>query len=321
MRKIIASVLLAVIAASAFGQDLLKYNYKRNDFVYTGAERVEVASAPALQLKLGRITYPDGGKIYTLRIDFESASAWKMPRNASLIFNLSDGKSLMLNNAKDEANLVAPKGVLKGGRKVWYNYGEYYLEQADLDRLLGGVADLDATRRMTADGHVKVSFKANEFSKALAVAYDAITIAKSPVIIADELAGINDYSGNRMVTTKPVRVGQGVSVSLTYLYSAENNSESYDLNLKFDAGAVTGGSAMTFTAPSGAVIHLRQEKDLPAGEAVCYPDFQQLKALMRGVGRIEFETQSGPQTAVVASSDFGKAVTVLYNAIQRVAIL
>ena len=322
IKKTIFSLLAIFIVASAFGQEMLRYNFKRNQFVYTGAERVDVASSPALQLKLSRVLYSDGVPLYTLRIDFESASAWKMPKNASIVFDLSNGESLMLNNASDEANLVAPKGIKKSGKTVFLNYGSYYLEQSDLDKLLKGVTDLDATRRMSASGHVKVAFKNNEFSKALGVAYDAISNAKAATVSAgSDLESVNDYSGNRMVGTKYKDVGNNLSVSLNYLYSADSNTESYDLNLKVGSDLVPGGSVVSFTTPSGAVIRLSQEKDLPKGEIVCYPDIDQLKVLMRGVGKITFETASGERSVVVPSAEFSNALTALYSSLALVTIL
>ncbi|MDY6278373.1 MAG: hypothetical protein SPL35_08185 [Bacteroidales bacterium] len=322
LKKTIITLLATLIVSSAFGQDLLRNNYKRNKFVYTGAERVEVASSPALQLKLNRVTYPDGGALYTLRIDFESASAWKMPKNASIVFNLANGKSVMLKNASDEPNKVAPKGIKKAGKTVFLNYGLYYMEQSDLDKLLSGVTDLDATRRMSADGHVKVSFKNNEFSKALAAAYDAVSAAKATnITVGSDLETVDDYSDNRTARTVTKKIGQAVSLSLSYLYSAEGNSESYDLNLKVDADVIPGGSAVTFTTPAGSVIRLAQEKDLPKGEIVCYPDIDQLKSLMRGVGKISFETSAGERFVVVPAAEFAKVLTTLYSALQPVTIL
>ncbi|MBQ9184934.1 MAG: hypothetical protein IJ151_03555 [Bacteroidales bacterium] len=322
MKKIIFSIIALMIAAQAFGQDLLRYNYKRNNFVYTGAERVEVASSPALQLKLGRVIYPDGKPIYTLRIDFESESAWKMPKKAGITFNLSNGRSVVLNNSKDDANLVAPKGISKGGRTLWLNCGEYYLEQSDLDKLLGGVSDLDATVRMSADGHLKISFKNNGFSAALSRAYNAIDGAKAAAVtVGRHLETIDDYSGNRVAKTVAIEVGESVSVSLSYLYSADGNSESYDLNLKVNSGIIPGGSVVSFTTPSGTVIRLRQEKDLPKGEIVCFPDVDQLKALAHGASKISFETETGERSVSVSTEEFASSVETLYNALQRVSIL
>lgn len=322
-KKTVVTLLAALVVVSAFGQDQLRYNYKRNKFVYTGAERVEVASSPAMQLKLGRITYPDGASIYDLRIDFESASAWKMPKNASIVFEMANGKSVMLKHAKDEPNLVAPKGIKKAGKTVYLNYGEYYMEQADLDKLLSGVSELDATRRMSADGHVKATFKNNEFSKALAQAYDAIKTAKvAKVTVGNDLEAIDDYSGNRIAKTRTVKVGQTASISLSYLYSADSNTESYDLNIKVaDTDIIPNGASVAFTTPAGAVIRLRQEKDLPKGEIVCFPDVDQLKSLMRGVGKITFETNSGERFVVLPAIEFGSAVEQLYSALQLASVL
>ncbi len=324
LRKFIFSLVAVLMVTSAFGQsELVKYNYKTAKFVKTGAERVQVASSTPLELKLGRITFSDGVSIYTLRVDFISSTAWKMPKNATMIVELANGHNLMLKNYKDEANLVAPKGVNRNGKTVYYNYGEYYLEQGDLDKMLKGVTGIDATRRMTSDGHEKVSFKKNEFSAALSQAYDAICSAKKPVALVDgsQLDGMNDYSGNRLVHTVKEKITPSVSISLTYLYSAESNTESYDLEIQIADVTVPGGSGVSFTTPIGNVIRLRQEKDLPKGQIVCYPELDQLKDMMHGIGRISYETAAGEQFQVVPANEFAAALNKLYNAVQTVAIL
>ena len=197
------------------------------------------------------------------------------------------------------------------------------MEQADLDKLLSGVTELDATRRMSADGHVKATFKNNEFSKALAQAYDAIKTAKvAKVTVGNDLEAIDDYSGNRIAKTRTVKVGQAASISLSYLYSADSNTESYDLNIKVaDTDIIPGGASVAFTTPAGAVIRLRQEKDLPKGEIVCFPDVDQLKSLMRGVGKITFETNSGERFVVLPAIEFGSAIEQLYSALQLASVL
>ena len=132
---------------------------------------------------------------------------------------------------------------------------------------------------------------------------------------------MNDYSGNRLVHTVKEKITPSVSISLTYLYSAESNTESYDLEIQIADVTVPGGSGVSFTTPIGNVIRLRQEKDLPKGQIVCYPELDQLKDMMHGIGRISYETAAGEQFQVVPANEFAAALNKLYNAVQTVAIL
>lgn len=323
-KKILATLLAAVVAFGAYGQDLLKYNYKKNKYVFTGSERVEVASSVPLQVKLVRIGFPDGVPLYSLRIDFESESAWKMPKNASITFDLANGNSISSKHYSDSPNLVAPQGFVKpDGKKVWYNFGEYYLEQSDVEKLLGGVSSLDAVRRWSANGHIVVNFKNNEFSVALKKAYNAIKAA--PQVkeeVGSHLTALDDNSGNRVVATEVLPVDQRVKLSLRYLYSGESNQETYDLELYVDGAKVPGGSAVTLASPSGVLLTLHQEREMPDGEIVCYPDIDQLKLMCAtGIDTLTLETDGGNLTVQVKADAFAKTLLTLYNSIQTVAVL
>lgn len=324
IKKILATVLAAVIAFGAYGQDLLKCNYKKNNYVFTGAERVSVAASTPLQLKLVRVAFPDGVSLYDLRIDFESDAAWKIPKNASITFELAGGNSITSKNHSDSPNLVAPSGFEKAdGKKVWYNCGEYYLEQADLEKLLKGVKSLDAVRRWSSNGHIVVKFKNNEFSIALAKAYDAI---KSAPEVKNELGahltGLDDNSGNRIATTEVLPVDERTGLSLTYLYSGESNQETYDLEFHINGVTVPGGSQVALTTPAGTIVRLRQEKDLEEGEVVCYPSIEQIKLLYSaGVTGISLETANGNLDIPVNAKAFAQTLSVLYNSVQTVAVL
>ena len=325
--RIIASVLaaLATIASTALeAQDLLKYNYKRNGYVYTGAERIYVSQASSpVEIKLGRIVFPDGVALYTLRLDFESSSPWKMPKNASITFDLSNGSAVLSRNSSDAPNLVAPRGIEKGGETVYLNYGEYYFEESDMKKLLSGVESIDAARRMSTSGHVKVNFKNNSFSKALQKAYGAISEAAIPTReIGSHLSGIDDTAGgNRLASTESLDAGTGISIKLNYLYSAENNSENYDIVLGIPGKTLAGGAAVAFFTARGEQIILKQEQDLPEGSIICYPTKEEIKRLGRGVSRIVLDTIAGQVSINTESASFADALDILYNSLQTAAIL
>ena len=82
MKKFLLAAMAALLFVSASAQDLLRYNYKKNNYIYTGTERVRVVGTTPLEVKLNRVTFPDGENIYILRVEYEEATAWKMPKNA-----------------------------------------------------------------------------------------------------------------------------------------------------------------------------------------------------------------------------------------------
>ena len=125
----LAAFMLTVSGLSA--QNLLRYNYKKNGYVYTGTERLRVPGSQPIQLKLSRIALPDGASVYILRMDFEDAAQWSVPKNASLKVSLSSGKTLVSKNEL-ESNVVAPKGVKTDAGTVYWNGAEYYFEENDI---------------------------------------------------------------------------------------------------------------------------------------------------------------------------------------------
>ena len=321
---VFSAIILFSVSLQASQPDMLRYNYKRNGYVYTGAERVKAESTSSpVYLKLGKIAFPDGVPVYVLRIDFESDVAWKMPKGATITFDLSDGTSIISKHSSSSANLVAPDGIGSGNDKCYWNFGEYYLEERDMKKLLSGVSSLDAARRMSASGHVKLIFKDNAFSKALRGAYDAIVAAPAPKAeLGKHVTGVKDTSaGARLASTETLDAGAGMSIYMNYLYSPDNNSESYDLVLLAPGKTLTSGAAVTFVTSGGEHIRLQQEKDLPEGNIVCYPDASQLKRLAAGVVRVTLETTGGEVSIVMPDNILANAIGTLYNSLQTIAIL
>ena len=71
----------------------------------------------------------------------------------------------------------------------------------------------------------------------------------------------------------------------------------------------------------GEHIRLQQEKDLPEGNIVCYPDASQLKRLAAGVVRVTLETTGGEVSIVMPDNILANAIGTLYNSLQTIAIL
>lgn len=308
-------------------QTLLRYNYKKNNLIYTGSERVRVlpsaSKATPLQLKLSKVLFQDGQPVYLLRVEFEESTAWKMPANAPLTLFTRDGRSLVLKNSGSAPNLVAPEGfVNQEGNKVFLNYGEYYLEEADLQKLLSGVVRLEATKRWSSDGVIRITFKEDEFSNALNRQYDELKTASKPASeLGSNLKSLQDQGGSRLAETNTVRVNDGLSVSLVYLYYASSNSESIDLNLYLPGKTIPFTSSVVITTRSGERINLQQEKELPSGRAICYPSLEQLKSISTGVSSISVHTTSNNVVMDFPADEFAKAISKLYNSLMTVAIL
>lgn len=327
MRKIFLLLLLLAFSAGLLSaQDLVKYNYKKNGKIYTGTERIRVAPSSKdtpVTVKLSRVLFEDGQPVYILRMDFEETSAWKMPKNAPLTIVTTDGKTLVLKNSSDAPNLVAPKGIRNSsGNTVYLNYGEYYLEASDMKKLLSGIASIDATKRWSSDGYIKNEYKNNELGSAIAQQYEAINYARTPKSeLGSNLQSLQDQGGSRLAETSQIRVNSKLSVALVYLYYAASNSESIDLNLYLDGQTIPFTSPITILTKSGDEISLKQEKDLSAGRAICYPTLDELKEMLGGVSKITISTTGSDAVFTFPSDEFAKALDKLYNSVETVAIL
>ncbi len=328
MKKLILSALsLALAACMLPAQNLVKYNYMKNGKVYTGSERVRVTNGNTrdtpVTVKLSRVLFEDGQPIYMLRMDFEESTAWKMPKNAPLTITVGDGGSVVLKNNADAPNLVAPKGIRNSsGNTVYLNYGEYYLEASDMRKLTTGISAINATKRWSADGYIKVQYKNNELGTAISELFDAVnTVRKPSSELGSNLKSLQDQNGSRLAESAQVKVASGLSVSLVYLYYAASNTESIDLNLYLDGRTVSFTSPVTIVTKKGETINLKQEKDLAAGRVICYPTLEQLKSMAAGVARMTVRTTGGEVSFAFPSDEFGKAVDKLYNSLETVAIL
>lgn len=327
MKKIlILAAMLLTLIGNASAQNLLKYNYKKNNLIYTGTERIRVTSGAKdvpVHVKLTKVLFTDGQPVYMLRMEFEEETAWKMPKNAPMTIVLNDGRNVVLKNNSDSPNLVAPKGVKNAnGNTVYLNYGEYYLEEADMKKLASGIASIDVTKRWSSDGVIKVAYKNNELGSALARLYEAINAASAPKDeLGSNLKSLQDQSGSRLVETVSLPAGDKISTSLVYLYYAPSNIESIDLNIYLDGSTVPFTSPVKVITKSGETINLRQEKDLVAGRIICYPTNEQIKMMMDGVSRISIKTTSDEVEISFPADEFAKAVNKLWNSLQTMAIL
>lgn len=327
MRKVLYAVLAGLLmTTAASAQDLLRHNYKKNGYVYTGTERIRVSSGAngtPLQLKLNRVSFPDGAAIFILHVDYEASSAWKIPKNAPLTIHTTNGKTVISKNSFDAPNLIAPQGIrASNGTTTYWNCGEYYFEEADIQKIAVGVSSIEAQRRWSADGVIKETYKNDEFGKAVYRQFEAICNAPTPKFeIGSQLKSLDDQGGNRMVETNTLSVNGQLSISLGYIYYASGNSESYDLNLYLPGKEVPLDGLVTIVTTGGQTINLKQEKVVEQGQVTCYPDAEQLKRMLHGVSRITIQTTTGTMTVNVQDGAFATAVNKLYNAVQTVAIL
>lgn len=312
------------ICSCLHAQDLLRYNYIRNGYRYSGTERLRVDNGNGLplELKLSKVHFKDGADVYILRIDFEDSRAWKMPVNAPLVINTVAGKTINLKHSSSSPNLVAPEGIqTPSGRRYW-NYGEYYLELDDLKKIAVGVNSIDATRRWSEDGHVKISYKNDEFGSAILKLFETLENAPVPSgELGSNMKSLQDQRGSRLAETKTVEINDKLSISLLYLYYAPSNSESYDLRIAAPGKTVPLGSSVTIITSDGEKIELKQEKDMVPGHILCYPTIEQLKSMTKGVSGISIETSDTPANMNFQNKAFGNAIKTLYNSVQTIAIL
>ncbi len=328
MKKIALIVAsLMMLAGTMSAQNLLKYNYKKNNLVYTGTERIRVPGSTSkdtpVQVKLSRILFSDGQPVFLLRLEFEDEAAWKMSKNAPMTVVLTDGRSVVANNSSDAPNAVAPNGIKdESGKTVYLNYGEYYFEEAEIKKLASGISSIDVTKRWSAEGAIKNSYKNDELGKAISQLYDAIADASAPEEeLGSNLKSLQDQSGSRLAETEIVKVNDKLSLSLVYLYYAPSNAESIDLNLYIPGYTIPFTSAVKIQTKDGSAIELRQEKDLAPGRVICYPSNDDIKKMAEGVTSVTVETTSDDVEVKFSSDEFAEAIDTLYNSLQTVAIL
>ena len=318
-------MMLAFAACCCLGlsaQESLRYNYVRNGYTYTAAERSRIDGTTTLYVKLSRVLFSDGQPVYKLRLDVEDSAPWKMPKNAPLTITTTAGRTVIVKNSASEPNRVAPDGIQGEKSRLWWNYGEYYLEEADLKKIAAGVSAVDITKRWSSDGAVKVAYKNNEFGAAVAAQYDAIRQAPAPVPdVSGLLRSLQDRGGSRLAETNALDVNDAVGISLVYFYYAEHNTEGYDLNFYFKGVTVPYGASVTVETADGNRIELHQEKDLAAGRAICYPENADLKKMLAGVRKITVQTTGDPLELNFSDAAFSKVLNRLYNALQTIAIL
>jgi len=205
---------------------------------------------------------------------------------------------------------------------VFLNYGEYYVDESEMTKILAGVKSMDATKRWSSQGSIKVEYAANELGSAIKRQYDAIVSAPKPAEeLGSNLASVQDQGGSRLVETKTVEVGDELSVSLVYLYYGPSNSESIDLNLYLTGSNVPFNAPVTIATASGKLLTLRQEKELMGGRVICYPTIEEIREMADGITSITFKTTTGNFSPAVDGKEFGKVMDRLYNSLQTAAIL
>ena len=322
MKRIALSLIAASLSLGLSAQDLLRYNYTRNGYTYTGTERIKVEGSTNLYVKLGRILFSDGAPVYLLRIDVEDSTPWKMPKNAPMTINTTEGRSIILNNSATDPNLVAPGGIDTPAGKLYWNYGEYYLEESDLRKLSAGVSNMDITKRWSAEGYIKIAWKNNEFGKAVSDEWEAIKNAPAPKSdVSGVMRSLQDKGGSRLAETTVLEVNKNVSASLVYFYYAATNTEGYDLNLFVKGLTVPYGGSVEIETSDGDRISLIQEKELPAGRVMCYPEAADVKKMLGGVKSIIFQTAGENEVVTFAQDEFTAVFDKLYNALQTISIL
>lgn len=323
MRKtLLTLVALLCVVDMVSAQPGLRYNYKKNGYIYSGCARERVDGTTPVHVKLSRILFPDGQPVYQLRLDFEEGSAWKMPKNAPVTIRTSDGRSILLKNSADAPNLVAPEGIRSDKGRVYLNYGEYYMEEADLKKISAGIESIDVTKRWSSDGYIKVTYKNNELGSVISSQYSKLKSAPRPASeLGNNLKSLQDQRGSRLAETVVSKVNDRLSAQLIYLYYAESNNESIDLNLYLAGRTVPFGAAVTIATKSGETISLHQEKELTAGRIICYPTPQQYGRMLKGVATIRIETSAGPVSIDFPDNSFTEVLSKLYNSVMTVAVL
>ena len=320
----------AAFAATVPDLNMIRHNYKYNQYTYTGSERLLVTAGKGnphpFYVKLDLVGFPDGSDAYLMELDFVSRTSVNIPKDVKMTVMSSSGKIM---SSKQMSSETTDKHAFTAddGSKVFWNKAKYLFFAEDMNRMAAGVKHIDVATGWGPDEYVSISFENDELGQALKKELSAIKSVKRPVQeIGDNIAQYADRFGSTTIVSKPIRLeGKRFSfnVSLNYLYYKDTNKEDYDLNFTIKGKRdydIPVDSPVIFELADGTLMNLKQEKD-DRNAVHCYPTVNQVKVLARGVRSLQVETSDGIVKEVFAAGEFSKLLDKQYNSLQTVSPL
>lgn len=275
MKKILTLAAAAVLAIQGLSaQEMLRYNYRHNGFVYTGSEKSTIADKThPFTMRLEKVVFKDNTYAYRITTEFTKDRNISIPKSAKFVVTFPDGKFISAPQSSSPAS----------------NKGVYYFEEANVKKMIDlGVKTIEIVVSWDVNGYYTIQCGDGAFVKALKSQYDAVSAAKVPTTeLGDNIAEIADRTRSRTTITKAETVtgaSGSLRMSLNSIYYKTDIKEDFDLNMEIVGGQdkfFAIDTPVTFTLSDGTSITMKQEKDA-YGVIYCYPTATDVKRLSRG---------------------------------------
>jgi len=308
--------------------NLIRHNYKNNQYTYTGTERIYINAGKGnlhpFYMKLDLIGFPDGSDVYMMELDFVETKSVVIPKGVKMTVSSSTGKIM---SSKQMGTDSDKHSFNDNGTQVYWNKVQYVFSPEDIARMAAGVKHIDVATGWGIDDYISISFVKDEFGSAIKKQVAAIkTVKRATKEIGDNIAQYADRFGSTTIVSKPVKLEgkkYAFTIALNYLYYKDTNKEDYDLNFLIKGAReydIPVDSPVTFELSDGSIMNLKQEQD--DKDAVhCYPTIDQVKTLLRGVRSLRVDTADGSIKEVFSENEFAKILDLQYNSLQVVSPL
>lgn len=301
--------MLAVSGLQA--QDLLRYNYRHNGYVYTGSEKLTIADKlHPFSMRLEKIVFKDNTYAFRLQVEFTKDRNIAIPKSAKFVVTFPDGKFISSTQVSTPSS----------------NKGLYYFEEANIKRMMEGVKTLEVVVSWDMEGYYTFNFPDGAFAKALKKQYDALMEAPVPTTeLGDNISEIADRSKSRTTITKAESVkGTAASIRMSLngiYYKTGTPREDFDLNIEVVDGQdkiFAIDTPVVFTLSDGTQLTMNQERDT-YGIICCYPTASDIKKLARGTVK---SIAIGSQWSISFDGrSFSRALDKQYNSLMQVSLM
>ena len=323
MRKlrdlILAAALLAAALPASAQQAAVRYSYMNNGFTYTSAEREYVDCSQPFWCRLERIGFPGGSVAYKLELDFVAPKSVNIPKNVKLSAQTNDGKIIRASQMAQERTGKRAFTDASGATFYW-NRGQYLLEEADVQKLAGGVKIMEVAYNWSPDGFWQIEFRKNELGQVLKRQLAALMHAPVPTAeIGDRIADYGDRTNSLTIVAKPDVTGDA-TFQLRYIYYKKTNNEDFELGIRLATGrsdVILFESPVTFTFKDGTSMQLLQQQQAN-NQVIVYPSAAELRRLEKNVKSVTYTTEDGA-THTFPLADFSGPLALQCSALLMVA--
>ena len=154
MKKVLLSILAALVCCSAFSQQI-RTNYRSGGFTHisTDYEDIKLADIPS-EMRVELVGLPDGSSMYLLYINLIQKEAVVTPKGVKMSATLPSGKFIRLDQIGQDS---ATKRRREDG--LFVNRLKYAAEPADIEKMIHGVKSIDLVTGWNPDDYVPAGIR------------------------------------------------------------------------------------------------------------------------------------------------------------------